>query len=490
MILSVPAFNLNYRRPSSRRSQGVEFTPGVLGMVPVFEQVNAYIALVAVLVNLTLAAWVILRSNHHLIYITFMFVCFGIALWNFGEFMVYVSGGEVFPEAGTTHANPWKYWSSTGSALAVAFLFHFMCALVRQGRKKMPWILLAYVAAGFFAATSPMAFYFEPVRGFVDGILWNVLFGVSLVPFVATGLVMLILAMMRAEDKDEKSRWKYTIAAIVITFVTGLTDLVQKLEFPVPPLGHMGAVIGPSVLAFGIVKHRRVYDVLAKTRKRLDAMREMAAGIAHEIRNPLTAIKGAVQLQAGELASNNVVEANRYQQIISDEIHRLEGILVSFRDFTRPIELKRESRSINEIIERTVFMAEMEKLNIGIKTDLADSIPESHVDPALLRQVFINLVLNAAEACSIRNAGKDGLLVVSTTRASPWVVVDFKDNGPGIPAELRNRIFDPFYSTKRQGTGIGLAICTRIIDAHDGRIEAVTSKTGGGHIRIYLPVRP
>ncbi len=483
MILTDSTDKLIKEGSSVRWPPGVAFTPGVPGMIPVFEQVNAYIALVAVLLNLTLAAWVILRSNHHPIYITFMFVCFGIALWNFGEFMVYVSGGEVFPEAGTTHANPWKYWSSTGSAMAVAFLFHFMCALVRQGRKKMSWILLAYVTAGFFAVTSPMAFYYEPVRNFVDGTLWNILFGVTLVPFIVAGLVMLMLAMVRAEEKDEKSRWKYTIAAIVITFATGMTDLVQKLEFAVPPLGHMGAVIGPSILAFGIVKHRRVYDVLAKTRRRLDAMREMATGIAHEIRNPLTAIKGAVQLLAGELADRNWDEANRYQVIIDDEIGRLEGILASFRDFTRPIALNRELRSINEVVNRTVFMARMEELGIEIRTDLAARIPDLSADPALLRQVFINLVLNASEACK-----REGILVISTKWIPPWVVVDFRDNGPGIPGELRNRIFEPFYSTKSQGSGIGLAICSRIIDAHDGRIEAVREATDGGHIRIYLPV--
>jgi signal transduction histidine kinase len=128
-------------------------------------------------------------------------------------------------------------------------------------------------------------------------------------------------------------------------------------------------------------------------------------------------------------------------------------------------------------------MARMEELGIEMRTDLAARIPDLSVDPALLRQVFINLVLNASEACK-----REGTLVISTKWIPPWVVVDFRDNGPGIPGELRNRIFDPFYSTKSQGSGIGLAICSRIIDAHDGRIEAVREATDGGHIRIYLPV--
>ncbi len=481
MILTHPTDKLPVNGPSTRWSQGGGFSPRVRGMVSGFEQVNAYIALVAVLVNLTLAAWVILRSNHHPVYITFMFVCFSVALWNFGDFMVYASGYGLWQSPGEGHPSPWKYYSSSGSAMAVAFLFHFMCALVRQVRKRFSWILLAYVTAGFFAVTSPLAIYFPRVRSFVDGTPWNILFGVTLVPFIVAGLTMLTLALTRAEDRDEKSRWLFTIVAIGTTVVTGLTDLVQKLQFPLPPLGHIGSVIGPSILAAGIVKHRRVFDVLTRVRVRLDAMSEMAAGIAHEIRNPLTAIRGAGQLQAADLEDGNWEGAKKYQQIIADEIQRLDSILGSFQDFTRPIDLNREPRSLNELVERTVSMARMEDLEVGLKTDLDAAIPDLEVDPSLLRQVFINLILNASEACE-----QDGVLVISTKWASPWAVVDFRDNGPGIPRELRRKIFDPFFSTKAEGSGIGLAICSRIINAHDGRIEVTGDAGSGGHIRIHL----
>jgi signal transduction histidine kinase len=190
-----------------------------------------------------------------------------------------------------------------------------------------------------------------------------------------------------------------------------------------------------------------------------------------------------VQLQADELADGNLGEANRYQQIIADEIQRLDGILGSFQDFTRPLSLNRELRSINEIVQRTVSMARMEDLGIELETDLAPRIPDLEVDPAFLRQVFINLILNASEAC-----GQDGVLSISTKLASPWVVIDFRDNGPGIPRELRSRIFEPFYSTKAEGSGVGLSICSRIIDAHDGKIEVAGGSDNGGHLRISLRV--
>ncbi len=451
-------------------------------MFPSFELVNSYIALVAVLVNLTLAAWVVLRSTRNLIYTTFMFTCFSVAFWNFADFMIYATGHGLWLPAGTIHPSAWKYYGTTGSAMAVGFLFHFMCSLVRGARRRYEWILLAYVASAFFAVTSPMAIYYEPVRNFVDGTAWNVFFAITLVPFIIGGLIMLIVSMTRAQSADEKSRWFFTIIAIVITFAGGMTDLVQKLQFPVPPLGHIGSVLGPSILAIGIVKHRRVFDVLTRTRVKLGAMSEMAAGIAHEIRNPLTAIRGAVKLQADELAEGSWDEAKRYQGIIADEIRRLDDILGSFQDFTRQIKLTREIRSINEVVERTIAMAVMEGLNIQITPDLGSGIPECEIDPSLLRQVFINLVLNASDACE-----DGGELQISTAWEDPRVVISFQDNGPGIPVELHNRIFEPFFTTKTEGIGVGLPICRRIIDAHDGRIKIVRETSKGAHFKIYLP---
>ena len=451
-------------------------------MFPGFEPINAYIALIAVLVNLTLAAWVVLRSTRNHVYMTFMFVCLSVAFWNFSDFMIYALGHGLWPPAGAGHPSPWKYYSSTGSAMAVAFLFHFMCALVRGVRRWQGWILLGYVAGGFFAVTSPMAIYYDPIRSFVDGTAWNILFGLILVPFIVAGMLMLANSMLRAKTADERSRWLFTMTAIGITVVTGLTDLVQKLEFPVPPLGHIGSVIGPTILAIGIVKHRRVFDVLTKTRIRLEAMSEMAAGIAHEIRNPLTALKGAVSLQTGGLEDRKWDEARKYHGIIAEEIQRLEQILDSFKDFTRPIELEKEVRSINEIVERTISMAHLEELGIRLVPELASGNPECEVDPALLRQVFINFILNASDAC-----GEEGILHISTSWISPWVVVDFKDNGPGLPLELHDRIFEPFFTTKKEGVGVGLAICRRIIDAHNGRIEVVSDTGGGAHFKIHLP---
>ncbi len=447
-----------------------------------FEVVNAYLALLAVAVNFTFAAMVILRSSRNRVYITFTLVCIGLIVWNFGEFMVYASGsGPLFPGAGVGSPSPWKYWSSSGSAMAVAFLFHFICALERHIEKRLGWILLVYIGAIFFAVSSPMALYSDRVAVFVDGVAWNVLFAVVLVPFIAGGVAILWRCMARAETKEERSRWRFTLIAVLITVLTGLTDLVQKLQFPIPPLGHLGAVVGPTILAIGVFRHREVFDVLTRTRKKLESMNVVAAGIAHEIRNPLTAIKGAVSLLDSEIGQENWEEARRYQTVIGEEIRRLDGVLAGFMDFTRPLSLNRERTSLGDLLRRTMEMASLEPDMIPVDMTVAGDLPPCDIDPTLMRQVFINLIRNSLDAC-----GQEGRLTISAEWVPPRVRIVFADNGPGFAIQQLGRVMEPFFTTKKDGMGIGLSMCRRIVTAHGGKFEAGNGPRGGARVIVSL----
>jgi signal transduction histidine kinase len=365
--------------------------------------------------------------------------------------------------------------------MAVVFLFHFICAVEKKIERRLGWILVAYIASAFFAISSPMALYSPRVKTFVDGISYNILFGAVLVPFIAAGIGILFASFLKAGSREERSRWGFTLTAVVITVVTGLTDLVQKLQFPVPPLGHLGSVIGPSILAVGVFRHREVFDVLTKTRRKLDALEEIASGIAHEIRNPLTAIKGAVRLQAHEINNNSWEGARQYQGIISDEIQRLEGVLASFLDFSKPLKLDKRVMCINDLVNRTVEMAALEPAMISLDTDLVEQLPQCEVDPTLMRQVLVNILRNACEAC-----GPDGQLTIRTEWVSPWVKVRFTDNGPGFEAKVLQRALEPFFTTREGGMGIGLSICRRIVTAHEGRLEVGNAPDGGAVILISL----
>ncbi len=440
-----------------------------------FHVVNGYLALAAVLFNFTFALLALVRTSRETVYLTFACLCLSVMYWNFGDFMLFVSGFPLFPPAGTGSPSAWYYLSSAGGSLAVAFLFHFVNALVVAVRRNRGWIVMAY-ACGLVLALMTTAAPFDPaLKNLVDGITWNVLFLLTLLPFIVWSLVLLLRAARRSPSEEERIRYRYIGASILITVFAGVSDVVQIMRVPVPPLGHIGSVIGPSILAVGVLKHRHAYDLLAQTQVKLQLLGQMAASIAHEIGNPLGAIKGALSLQAREMEGKQCGKAREYHGIIAEEISRLESILADFKDFTRPLRVEKQPVRINELVSRTLKLAEMGHGGLSPVLDLDPEAGEIQADPSLLRQVFLNLIRNAAEAC-----GPGGKLAIRTEHLHPGARIAFIDDGPGIPPDLAGCIFEPFFSTKSGGMGLGLSICKRIVEAHGGTIEAGAVSPSGG----------
>jgi signal transduction histidine kinase len=363
-----------------------------------------------------------------------------------------------------------------------ALMFHFINTLVLAERKRATWILTAYILAGFLAFSSPFALFHPGTKQFVDSVYWNILYLVLLGPFIFAGMVILITTLNQTKSEEEKSRLRYILIATIIAVITGLTDLVQLLKIPIPPLGHLGCLVYSSILAIGVFKHRKTYDVFAQMRMKLDALSEMAADIAHEIRNPLSSIKVASHLLANGLKNLNQPKIQEYHTIITEEIERLNNILTDFQDLTKPLKIEKDSVSMNEVIQNTVKLVKMGIQNLDIRLELSTHLPMIQADASSLKQVFLNLIKNAAEAC-----GPVGGLEIKTASDPPWIKITFSDDGPGIPSELVNRIFEPFFTTKARGMGVGLAICRRIIQAHNGRIEVNNLLPKGTRFNIFLP---
>jgi signal transduction histidine kinase len=426
-------------------------------------------ALAAALINAAFVLLILTRTSLTSVYVTFMLNCLTAMIWNFGDFMAWATADRF-----------WFYISLIGTGMIPAVMFHFVAAL--SGLKKQRFVIVAaYILSLPLALSSPLALRYSRIRSFVDGPIWNVLFFLLFIPLFVIGFIILISAIRRSNSKGERSRLRYILIACCIAALSGTTDLLQIFKAPIPPLGHLGSVIYSSVVAISVFKHRAAYDLLAEMRTKLDMLNELAAGIAHELRNPLSSIKGATNLLHEKSGNLSVEKSREYLGLISEEIERLDGILTNYHCLIRPVKIERESIRVNSIIERTVALMRMNGNALRIELNLAQDMPLCKADPQALKQVFINLMKNAQEAC-----GPEGTLRISTVYRPPWIRITFRDSGKGVPADILPRIFEPFFSTKANGMGLGLAICKRIIELNGGTIEAENEK-GGAHFTIHIP---
>jgi hypothetical protein len=220
---------------------------------------------------------------------------------------------------------------------------------------------------------------------------------------------------------------------------------------------------------------------------------ELASGIAHEIRNPLAGIQGAVQILAGAFPK----EDGRRQ--ITDEIQKqiikLERLVKGLLNYAKPVPINYLPTDMNELIDKVIsfYLTQGGRLeNLKIEKRYYSSLPKIRVDPNSIEQAFLNIILNAQRAMSNR-----GTLTVSTHLLS-WgkekgdggqeVQVIFEDTGIGIPEENLSKIFNPFFSTRADGTGLGLSITKNIVEQHEGRIEVDSHVNRGTKFIISLPV--
>jgi PAS domain S-box-containing protein len=227
--------------------------------------IDAYLALLVVLINLVLAILILVRTSRTALYLIFFFISLSNILWNFGDAITYFSGNRF-----------WFYLSLIGSGMLPALMFHFINALVRPERKSNAWVIMAYVFSGFLAFSSILAFFHPGTKRFVDSAYWNILYLGLLGPFIFAGIVILITVFDRTKSEEERSRLRYILIVMVIGVLTGLTDLVQLFKIPIPPLGHLGCFVYSPILAAGVFRHRKAYDVFAQMRMRLEALSQTA----------------------------------------------------------------------------------------------------------------------------------------------------------------------------------------------------------------------
>ena len=235
--------------------------------------------------------------------------------------------------------------------------------------------------------------------------------------------------------------------------------------------------------------------------ERIQALTLLAASVAHELGNPLNALSIHLQLMdreirklgqpsaAGEAGdpdevSDIAAKLEKYISVAKGEVNRLDYIVTQFLQAIRPSKPKLKKSSLNDTVEETIELLRPEFDNRGqaIKLEFAKSLPLALFDAAQIKQSLINLMKNSMHAMST-----GGELVIKTGEAGGGVWVSLTDTGGGIPQEQIKRIFEPYYTTKEKGSGLGLMIVQRIVRDHDGRLELVSHGGKGTTFRIWLP---
>ncbi len=239
--------------------------------------------------------------------------------------------------------------------------------------------------------------------------------------------------------------------------------------------------IGDVLLIQDISEIRQLETDLRRN-ERLAALGKMAAGVAHELRNPLSSIKGLAVLLKNKTSGD--VEGQQTADVLVQEVERLNRSITELLDYTRPERLELKDVNLGKILHQaaTLVGVDAEALNITMTTSLDDEVLVK-VDEDKMKQVFLNLLLNSIQAMP-----NGGTLSISTERINKQIACTITDSGVGISEKDLPRVFDPYFTTKRDGTGLGLALSAKIVEEHGGTVSVDSTEGGGTRVKVVLPV--
>ncbi|TGB67149.1 two-component system sensor histidine kinase AtoS [Escherichia sp. E4930] len=247
--------------------------------------------------------------------------------------------------------------------------------------------------------------------------------------------------------------------------------------------GH-GDMIGALVIFSDLTARKESQRRLAQT-ERLATLGELMAGVAHEVRNPLTAIRGYVQIIRQQTPQP---EHQEYLSIVLNEIDSINKVIQQLLDFSRPRKSQWQQVYLNALIEETLILAQTSgvQARIDFITELDPSLTAIVADRELLKQVILNMLINAVQAITARGEIRIRTWMYTANQQA----ITIEDNGCGIDLSLQRKIFDPFFTTKASGTGLGLALSQRIINAHQGDIRVASLPGCGATFTLILPIDP
>ena len=266
----------------------------------------------------------------------------------------------------------------------------------------------------------------------------------------------------------------------------GTSFQVQYSSFPII---ENGVVLG-AVAVFMDITERKQLELKARQLSRLAALGQLIGGIAHELKNPLFILTGRTQMAREKLAHQEYADLGSDLEIIGDVGHRMKTITDRFMTIAKPVTPRHEQCSIPAILHNSLesLANELTQNRIRVETAFAPDLPGIQSDPRQLYEVFLNLMQNAVQAMT--HVPGERRLTVSAAREGTWIVARIHDNGPGIPARHRTRLFEPFFSTKppEQGTGLGLWTVRSLLAELHGTVECESMEGQGATFIIRIPI--
>jgi two-component system sensor histidine kinase HydH len=243
-----------------------------------------------------------------------------------------------------------------------------------------------------------------------------------------------------------------------------------------------GIPAGRILLIRDVTAIRQMENEVARSRH-LNSIGSLAAGVAHEIRNPLSSIKGFAVYFKERLSGNK--EDEQTADVMIAETERLNRVISQLIEFARPLELKKEKVQFAELVQHTIKLiaADAQKNKISVEIDAVANLPELEVDPDKIKQVLLNVFLNSLAA--LKESGK---MIIELSPGTDNLTVIISDNGTGIEKMDLPKIYDPYFTSKPAGTGLGLAVVQKIMEAHGGRINVESTAGKGTKVFLYFPL--
>jgi signal transduction histidine kinase len=398
------------------------------------------------------------------------------------------------------------------------------------------------VGYGVFSLISALALFWPWMRGFAGSRAWALTNMAGLLPTLLFACVLLVQYVQRAKG-EEGLRARVLLLALVVGVAVASVELWNAVGFPVPPLGNLGTLVGDVLLfaiatrsprldwrlsstgvaiasvllaAFGVTAYLAIFRFfgsntalralttatmtflligatrvvlarIARDRERLERLASVgrfASQLAHDLKNPLAALKGAAQFLKEEHAQGRPLEVHaRFLDLMVDQTDRLQRVVEHYQRLGR-VEPRREPVDANALVQRVLALQPFAAEGLDLRTELGE-LPPCRLDPDLVANAVENLVRNAAEAMP-----QGGTLTVSTgpEDGAQALTITVADTGQGMDNRTRERAFDDFFTTKATGSGLGLAFVRRVAEAHGGRVSLTTKLGKGTLVRMHLPL--